>query len=145
MSSEFPKILLQYLHSALIDELSERLPKEPLVLGLPKREQKWFLPSCNEVAASSSVSCEVTGPGGQKYLACLAFDEALWSKLKGVSREKFWESVRGRAAKEFKQRSIECAFSVDIPVENLSKDVKLVVWLTIKVGPGICCPGVAFR
>jgi hypothetical protein len=113
--------LLESLHSALVDELTERHPEPKPELGMPTRSATFSLPdpsarkllACQigfereKALAVASAAETLGGPRGIALLATSAeFDKAL-----GTTAPKLWAAVLARAGSEFARRGIRPVFS----------------------------------
>ncbi len=96
--------LLESLHSALIDELVERVPEPKPELGLPSRQTGFSLPE-PRISEVWSVQVELQGSGRGKILIGLSTGAAA---AMGVSAEALFEAVWSRAQRcEFSRRGLQ--------------------------------------
>jgi hypothetical protein len=135
--------LLQSLHSAVIDEVTDRHPEPKPELGLPKKQSAFQFPSAQAsklfwVKASFS---ESTGA------VLIAFQEEFFQAL-GVSVAQFWELIAQRADGEFARRNIAPLFEkraeFSSPAQTPDELVRLskVVWIPIELPGGQCWLGI---
>lgn len=154
--------LLESLHSALIDELNERLPGHKPELGMPMRQRELALPAPGleafliaemsfvreEAAAATATS---SGPGGHagdsRGIALLACDPDCRAKLQLETRA-LWDALIRRAGKEFMFRKIQPRLgAVTEPRAPFALPPGYpppgrVVWIPFRLHPGICYLGV---
>ena len=95
--------LLESLHSALIDELTERHPEPKPELGLPSRHSSFTLP---KESPPEILFCEVDQEPGGKGTVLLALDLGCSKTLK-LSAEELWKAILKRAGSEFMRRQIK--------------------------------------
>ena len=96
---------LESLHSALIDEITERHSEPKPELGLPLRQNRFAVPSSEvEQLLLVEVACG-TSPG----IALLA--QAGFMKAIRLSPQDLWNAIVQRAETEFSRRGIEPRFS----------------------------------
>jgi hypothetical protein len=144
--------LLESLHSALIDELTERHPKPKPELGMPQRHRTLAMPAAGKLDAliceASFVLAEPAADGSRETrgFALLAIDEAAAAKLK-CDAAKLWASLIKRAGREFGFRNIQPRLSdvralpgPDIPPGFIQPS--RVIWIPFKLGAGSAYLGV---
>ena len=137
--------LLESLHSALIDEVTDRHPEPKPELGLPKRQSQFAFPS-PEIPTTLWVEVNF---GTSKGSAMLAFQPGFIKALKLKTSQQLWEAMLKRAGSEFARRQIqpifagvsELASSAPIPKELAA--LPRVVWIPIKLPGGECFFGIA--
>lgn len=105
MSSPFTA-LFESLHSAWIDELTERFPDPKPELGMPMRFSELAAPVAG-LAQVVRVEVEI---GGKKGVALLALSQKAMEKL-GCSGAELWGALGERAQKEFAFRGIRPTLS----------------------------------
>lgn len=134
---------LESLHSALIDELTERHPEPKPELGLPLRQNRFAIPS---VEIERILLAEVA-LGAAQGIALLASQESFHQKLK-MTRDHLWEAMILRAKSEFARRGLQPKFS---PIQELlateafpSSILKCsrVIWIPLGLPEGRCFFGV---
>lgn len=144
--------LLESLHSALIDELTERHPEPKPELGMPQRHKQLAMPA---PTALQVVICEVRfvleKPDAQgnpelRGFALLAADADCARKLK-LDAEKLWEAILKRAGGEFMFRNIKprlgSARALSEPeLPSGFAEPTRVIWIPFKLNPGTCYLGV---
>lgn len=102
--------LLESLHSALIDELTERDPAVKPELGMPGRRPRWDLPE----GASGAIVCVAdygdTGTGAG--VAALAWGPGTSGRGPGASTAReVWDALLKRAAGELSRRGLKPRFA----------------------------------
>lgn len=139
--------LLESLHSALVDELTERHPEPKPELGMPQRHRELQLPTPGLVGA---LICEVsfTQEGGPdiRGFALFAADPECSVKLKADSH-KLWLALVKRAGGEFAFRGIKPRMSdaQELVTAQLPAGFPVpsrVIWIPFKLNPGSCYLGV---
>jgi hypothetical protein len=143
--------LLESLHSALIDELTERHPEPKPELGMPQRHKTLALPAPGKL---SSVICEVTfvlaqpvaGSKETRGFALLAVDDACSAKLK-LDARKLWDALIKRAGREFMFRGIQPRLGDVKELEGAAfpsgfAEPTRVIWIPFKLGGAACYLGV---
>ncbi len=151
--------LLESLHSALVDELTDRHPQPKPELGMPIRARDLSLPTQDLVGA---LLCEVTfaggdegvstastsGSGDARGFALLALDSECSRKLT-LTTPKLWDALVNRAGGEFMHRKIKPRFGVVHRAESGALTVPKgwptparVIWIPFKLLPGACYLGV---
>lgn len=142
--------LLESLHSALIDELTERRPEPKPGLGLPLRKSSWSMPP---TTASRILLVEVTQkdiaqvmPGSPPVgFVGLALDPECERHL-GCDTETLWNAILKRAGSEFARRGIRPLVSRTLSTDqkaglpaSLAKSAQeptRVVWIPLSLGEG---------
>src|SRR5579885_31142 len=94
--------LFQSVHSALIDELTERHPEPKPELGMPVRETSYRVPD----PALSSVLVGEVSLGDQRGVLLLASDPG-FCKAVGFQAIEFWDAILKRAGAEFSRRELK--------------------------------------
>src|SRR4051812_31960997 len=94
--------LLESLHSALIDEITERHPDPKPELGMPLRQSRFALPSAKvDAIILSEVSFDQS-----KGIALIATSTACLKTLK-ITNSDLWKALLKRAGSEFSRRQIQ--------------------------------------
>jgi hypothetical protein len=101
MSSPFTA-LFESLHSAWIDELTERFPEPKPELGMPMRFSELKAPVTG-LAQVVRVDVEI---GGKKGVALLALSQEAASNL-GCDSQSLWEALAARSQREFEFRKVQ--------------------------------------
>jgi hypothetical protein len=135
-------LLLESLHSSMVDELIERAPARKPELGLPRRENGLLWP--NPVFAELQVwKIDLGGESGWVFLG---MDETA-RKRASCEPEKLWEGLLSRARKlEFPRRKLAPVFhSAQVlrgnhPIDH-PKPAR-VIWIPFSLLPGQVCLGV---
>src|SRR4051794_38124098 len=98
--------LLESLHSAMIDELTERHPEPKPELGMPMRRAQFDTPapSCDQILLSRT-AFEDVALGGTGVALIAMSPEA--RKLLKLDEKKLWEALLRRAGGEFMHRKIK--------------------------------------
>lgn len=130
--------LLESLHSALIDELTDRHPEPKPTLGMPLRQNKIQLPQ----KAVSILICEFEFGTAQGF-SVLAFEPSFMTSLK-ITPTELWKSILKRAGSEFLHRKIqpkirlerEFAHRETFP-EELPQPSRT-VWIPFQIPAGNC-------
>jgi hypothetical protein len=99
--------LLQSLHSALIDEVTDRHPEPKPELGLPKKLTSFQFPS-DQATKVFWVKTRFTDSSG---VVLIAFQEKFFETL-GLNAAEFWELLSKRATAEFTRRQITPIFEI---------------------------------
>lgn len=107
---------MQALHSALIDELSERFPEEKLELGLPKRFSEFTFFGGTKTAMKANVTL-----GDAFGVVALGFGDG----QKDSEQKAIFENMLQRAEKEFQRRGITPGFG-KLEIAKSPKDVATV-------------------
>ena len=129
-------LLLESLHSSLLDELLERVPQAKPELGLPRRDPGLLWPDPG-VETLFAWKIELTGGRG---FAFLGFDFEAQKRIQ-VEPVVFWESLLARAKKlEFPRRAIAPEFT-DPKQIKAQKSIdhpkpKMVIWIPFGLLPG---------
>jgi hypothetical protein len=137
--------LLESLHSALIDEVTDRHPEPKPELGLPKRQSQFAFPS-PEIPTTLWVDVSF---GPSKGAAMLAFQPGFIKALKFKTSQQLWEALLKRAGSEFARRQIQPIFGGVMELHStgtVPKDLTelpRVVWIPIKLPGGECFFGIA--
>jgi hypothetical protein len=137
--------LLQSLHSALIDELVEKVPEPKPTLGMPIRFSSWKLPEADPSITLYLEYCAFKEglPGSTKKdgFAVIALTE-LASKRLSANPEIFWKAVFKRTGSEFTHRNIRPIWSGGISYsakDLVSSDLQTLtrlIWTPIELSPG---------
>jgi hypothetical protein len=136
--------LLQSLHSALIDEVTDRHPEPKPELGLPKKFTAFQFPS---QAASRLFWVKTSFPDSHGAVL-IAYHEKFFEALK-LDAAGFWDLISKRAVFEFTRRQIAPVFEVQVGLVASGKvPVELgafprVVWIPIILPSGECWFGIA--
>lgn len=138
--------LLESLHSALVDELTERHPEPKPTLGMPVRQRSLEAPGGISEVLFCEASFEADPP--LRGSAMLAFEPAFMKAL-GVTAEAFWSAILRRAGSEFMRRGIRPRLSqtssrkppIQLP-EGYSEPQR-VIWIPFEVPAGRCYLGLA--
>lgn len=136
--------LLESLHSALIDELTERHPEPKPTLGMPTRSKTLSAPE----GVAQVLFCEATFDPAQRGSALLAFDPPFMSAI-NLPAEDFWQAILKRAGTEFMRRSIRPTLSPPVvmkPPITLPKgfpEPTRVIWIPFEIPAGRCYLGLA--
>jgi hypothetical protein len=137
--------LLQSLHSALIDELVERVPEPKPTLGMPIRFSGWKLPDSTNALSLYLEFCEfkegLPGPTKKEGFAVIALTESASQRLH-LTPENFWKAVFKRTGTEFNYRKIRpiwsrgmsCSGDAQSSLEKLAPT--RLIWTPIELGPG---------
>ncbi|HUP57158.1 MAG TPA: hypothetical protein VM598_06875 [Bdellovibrionota bacterium] len=134
--------ILQSVHSALIDELTDRHPEPKPELGMPLRENHYRVP---DPSLTSVLACgiEISGQRGVLFLA----GEPGFAKKLGLAPTELFQAVLKRAGGEFMHRGIRPVFSAPVTVlgsSPLPGDLPVpgrVVWIPFKIPAGTCFLG----
>ena len=135
---------MQSLHSALIDEVTDRHPEPKPELGLPKKFSAFQSPS----AEASKMFWVKTSFGTSHGAVLLAYQDGFMKAL-AVNPNQFWELISRRADLEFTRRQITPAFEVQFEFTSSEKTpVELslfprIVWIPIVLPTGSCWFGIA--
>lgn len=92
--------LLEAVHSALIDEITERPPKPKPELGMPIRQAQFSIPD----DVNTVLFCEILFDPARGF-ALLAFNQKFIDYFK-TTPEDFWIATWKRAEAEFAKRKI---------------------------------------
>jgi hypothetical protein len=141
--------LLESLHSALIDELTERHPEPKPGLGVPLRQKEFAAPGPEIVHV---LACQVSFDQGRGH-AFLALD-AKAAKILELNSQELWDSLIKRAGAEFSRRSIRPKLATPVhlmrsetldtlPAPAWSHPPQRVVWIPFSLGEGKCFLGLA--
>jgi hypothetical protein len=142
--------LLQSLHSALIDEVTDRHPEPKPELGLPKRQSRFDFPSAlTKKILVVDVSIP-TSDGASEGFAMLGFQPEFLNAAQ-LKAPELWSAMLKRAQSDFSRRNISPIFgkpselksSADASKELLA--LKQIVWIPISVPQGECWFGIAKR
>jgi hypothetical protein len=143
--------LLQSLHSALIDELTDRHPEPKPELGMPLRQRAFAFPSSDFPVV---LLCEVTfslGDGTESRGFTLFGLDPVSSRKLGLDTPATWAALVKRAGGEFMHHKIRPKFGTLVELHNTGGAVELpkgfppperVVWVPFKLNPGVCYLGV---
>lgn len=140
--------LLESLHSALIDELTERHPEPKPTLGMPLRQRALEAPSGATQILFCEASFQAEALGASRGSAMLAF-EPMFMKAIGLSAEAFWSALLKRAGAEFARRGISPRLTPPViqnpPIRLPSgySDPQRVVWIPFQIPSGSCYLGLA--
>ena len=131
--------LFQSVHSALIDELTERHPEPKPELGMPMREATYRLP---DPQLSSILVCEVN-LSEQRGVLLLASDPGFCQALKLQALE-FWDAIMKRAETELSRRALKPMLSRPLtllassPLPAQFPVLGRVVWIPFRIPEGRC-------
>jgi hypothetical protein len=136
-------LLLESLHSALIEELTARSPEPRPALGLPRSEATlmWPDPDVPELQ-----TIEVT-LGGQSGKVLLGVEPAAYTKL-NCNAECLWNGILAKAENsEFPRRNLSPAFELPRRITaraifELPKPTR-VIWIPVSLLPGRIYLGIA--
>jgi hypothetical protein len=135
------------LHSALIDELTERHPEPKPELGMPQRQRELALPVPGLTGALICETSFALEAGGEtRGFALFAADAEAASKL-GLDSRALWEALIKRAGREFMFRGIKPRLGDVRVLEGPGLPAGYaapgrVVWIPFKLNPGVCWLGV---
>jgi hypothetical protein len=129
--------LLESLHSALIDELTERHPEPKPTLGMPIRQAKLSLPP----SAQAVLICEFSFDEARGF-AMLAFEDGFMQAL-NILPEDLWQAILKRAGSEFMHRQIRPKTGQIQTFTDLKGyiDPGRVVWIPFQIPAGTCYLG----
>lgn len=130
--------LLESLHSALIDELTDRHPEPKPTLGMPIRQKVFSPPQASTHLLIIETTFEGTPPG----FALMAFETPFMEKLK-VTPEEFWSAILKRAGTEFMRRNIRPKIGTlyKCPKDSLPKGFtapERIIWIPFVIPSGQC-------
>jgi hypothetical protein len=141
--------LLQSLHSALIDELTDRHPEPKPELGMPVRQNEFAFPSVDFPVA---LVCEVTfvlSDGKESRGFSLFGMDPICAKKLGLDTRGGWDALVKRAGGEFMHHKIRPRFGSVVELRNPERELPAgfaapgrVVWVPFKLNPGICYLGI---
>ena len=137
------KGLLEALHSALIDELTERHPEPKPELGMPSRHPRWETPDPRVSVVLVAEAC--FGPA--RGLAAIAFDAGLEPKL-ASSAGALWSATLKRAGGELQRRGIKPAVSdpaelkAPFSLPAAFPAPSLLIWIPVRLAGKGCYLGV---
>lgn len=135
--------LLESLHSALIDEVTDRHPEPKPELGLPLRQNRFAVPSPD---LDQLLLVDVVFDSSQG-IALLACQKGFTKSLKLTPR-KLWDAMVSRSGSEFSRRQIQPKF---MPVQEFAPTATFpnstlkcgrVIWIPIRLPGGQCFFGV---
>ncbi len=134
--------VLQSVHSALIDELTDRHPEPKPELGMPVRGNEYRVP---DPSLTSVLACvvEISGQRGVVFLA----NEPSFTQALGQSAPELFKALLKRAGGEFLHRGIKPVFSEPVTLlgaSALPADFPTpgrVVWIPFKLPSGSCYLG----
>jgi hypothetical protein len=135
--------LLQSLHSALIDEVTDRHPEPKPELGLPKKFKSFQFP----FARAEKLFWVKTSFPGTVGASFIAYENDFFKSL-GLTAASFWEILARRAVTEFTRRKIEPIFEAQAEFENSAKipadlaRLSNIVWIPIVLPAGECWLGI---
>jgi hypothetical protein len=135
--------LLQSLHSALIDEITDRHPEPKPELGLPKKFKSFQFP----FAKAEKLFWAKTSFPGSVGASFIAFEDDFLKTLQLTAAE-FWKILVNRAATEFTRRQIGPTFEVQNEFSNSAKipaelaRLSNIVWIPIVLPAGECWLGI---
>jgi hypothetical protein len=133
--------LLQSLHSALIDEVTDRHPEPKPELGLPKKFTSFQFPSA-KVSKLFWVKASFPGSSGAVLIAY----QAEFFKTLGLDAADFWKTLSKRAGSEFTRRQITPSFEVQTETNQAPAELNAfprIVWIPISLPTGECWLGIA--
>lgn len=135
--------LLESLHSALIDELTERHPEPKPSLGLPSRHRELNQPS----TTTDLMICEILFDESRGF-AMVATEPGFSSSLK-ISPLELWETLLKRAGAEFMRRNIRPKVGNPrlVPAGEAVPagyaEPTRVIWIPLNIPSGKCFLGLA--
>ncbi len=135
--------LFESLHSAWIDELTERFPEPKPELGMPRRFSD-LQPPVQGLAQVLRIEVEIEG---RKGVVLLALSQAAIDAV-GCSGPELWEALRGRAGREFQFRKIQPQLSEARAYADDAWTVKKVegfsrlIWVPVSLDGAACFLGV---
>lgn len=135
--------LLESLHSALIDEITDRHAEPKPELGLPLRQNRFALPS-PDLDRMLLVGVAFDGSQG---IALLASQEGFDKSIR-LSQKELWQALLKRAGSEFARRNIvpkltslqEVHATDTFPAATVQ--CARVIWIPIRLPGGQCFFGV---
>jgi hypothetical protein len=129
-------VLFEALHSAWIDEWTERVTENKPELGMPVRSRGFVLPP--SVTEENCVRFSVQ-LGQSQGIAALAicFEQG---KEQGFSLTDCWQRLLRRAEPEFKRRGIRPVFAALAPGASAIHLTRF-VWVPLKMDVGVCFLG----
>ena len=136
--------LLESIHSALIDELTERHPKPKPELGMPVRKTDITLPD-QRLESTLLISVEMDDSRG---IVMLSFQNEFMKALHTDPQE-FWRALGKRSGTEFARRNILPRFAKPellegaLQVQDRAQTPLRVVWIPFKLPAGTCYLGLA--
>jgi hypothetical protein len=136
--------LLQSLHSALIDEVTDRHPEPKPELGLPKKQSAFQFPS----DAATKMIWVKTSFGPLNGAVLIAYQDEFMKAL-NVNAGQFLGLISKRAGSEFTRRQIAPAFQTPAELKNSDKipaelsALPRIVWIPITLPAGSCWFGIA--
>lgn len=132
--------VLESLHSALIDELTERCPEPRPGLGMPLRRAVLDLPN-PAITELIGLEIEVDASRG---VGLLAVDAKALNTLQMKTATELWSALAHRAGSEFSHRGIRPRFGslTPIPVSNPAcpagwSSPNRVIWIPVSLVPGL--------
>jgi len=131
--------IFQSVHSALIDELTERHPEPKPELGMPVREADYRVPD----PALTSVLVTEVGIGEARGILFLASEPGFARALKLPAPE-LWAAIMKRAGAEFMRRGVRPVLSEPVtllatsPLPVHLPQVGRVVWIPFRIPAGRC-------
>lgn len=134
--------LLESLHSAFIDELNEKKPKEKVELGLPRRLSQFAFP---DTELGSLLFCEIQFDQASGFVF-VGLEKSLGESL-SFSEAQLWEAIFKRAGSEFMRRNIRPkAGNTQSLTQTASAPkgvnaVQKLVWIPFKLQDGKCYLG----
>lgn len=135
--------LFEALHSAWIDELTQRFPEPKPELGMPRRFAD-LLPPVAGLAEIVRIDVEIDGRRG---VALLALSQAAIDCL-GCPAQELWLALAQRAEREFQFRKIQPALSGAQLYRDDSWTAKKVegfsrlIWVPVSLDGAACFLGV---
>jgi hypothetical protein len=131
--------LLESLHSALVDELTDRHPEPKPELGMPIRKPAFELPEAG-LTSSVCVGVDFGGAPSGCVSLCLCANASQALKLEATQ---LWEAMSQRATTEFGHRNIQPRLGPPIgikPGDGLPPGFnppQRMVWIPFRIAGGV--------
>ncbi len=130
-------LLLESLHSSLIDELIERSPNPRPVLGLPRKENGLLWP---DPALPQLLAVDVKLTPVDSACILMGVDGAAQGRI-GTELEALWERMVARGKKhEFERRKLAPGFSNARRINAKANDtyplLRKMIWIPFGLQPG---------
>jgi len=133
--------LLESLHSAVVDELTERCPETKPGLGMPLRQREFAKPE----PSVSSITIVRVDLASKEGLVILGLNDRCATSL-GASIREVWNGIQKRSGREFEWRRIRPVFLQPVElVGSPTTSFRLpegcpiparVIWIPFLVGGG---------
>ena len=136
--------LLESIHSALIDELTDRHPDPKPTLGMPTRSKRLDPPP----GVSEVLFVEAAFGPESRGSVMLSFDAGFFEAI-SVSAEQFWGSILKRIGTELMRRNIKPTLSPPIMMKQTIQlpkgfpEPSRVIWVPFEIPKGRCYLGLA--